>query len=901
MLGLEQTDDKVHISRKWFNNGEYHFHLINSIDQFKKLIDICIERKICSLDLETTGVDNRVYPDEYFKDGIKTKFGMRSVDKIVGFCISFDGSNGYYIPVNHEPEDSQNLPEWEAYDEVSRLIHNCRIIFHNSKFDQTFIYPVTGKDFWKNSEFEDTMLMAGVYDPLKRLSKGLKSLTKKFFEIDMIELDELFTKEKQEQLKLEKKGKNFGVLHPKEGVEYGSSDGIFTYKLYWELEKLLDEDKSSINDHETYELEKRFCYVVRRMEQNRVHLDLNKVKLLSEECDKAIAEITDIIRSYLISKTGSKKWGTLNIGSVPQISEAFFMDHEGLRLDPIPEMIESSVGSNLDEEDGNDEDGEDEDKTVKAKFTLKDQIVKLVAKKYSKLTIPKDGKDHNVFNLILEYRHYDKMRGSFISKFMKSHDEYGDVRPSFNQMGTDTTRLSARAGEIKNGYSGVNFQGIPRDTDEDKPELFKRIRECIIPRPGKILVKIDYAGEELRVVTNLSGDKVWKQSFLHGDGDVHAITTRFLYGKKDINKDERNRGKKCNFAIIYGGGAGAVARNIECSMQDASRMLNNLREGLPELMSYGQKQINYAKKHKCVRTSFGRRIPIEGIDHEFLPIRRKAERCAMNYVIQSTSADILKYAMCLVDKNIRQRGWEDKLKYVMTVHDEVVYEITPDILQEAVKLLDEWMVYPCKLPMRTLPTYWEVPLETEALVDSSWRAKYNYVKMVSGIKAKPTDFKDGKFIGKLGKDEFFENGKIYQNIPDLLKPHLHREDGIESPKIEEQIKEVEEPEPESEPELSLDNIEIQDSNDLELEETETIEIKKPELKPNGKKIEPIKWTLNSTLSNYTMRKLQAVCILAEGETPLRIELPGGKILIDENKGVHVEPATFMTLSVLFGL
>ena len=164
-------------------------------------------------------------------------------------------------------------------------------------------------------------------------------------------------------------------------------------------------------------------------------------------------------------------------------------------------------------------------------------------------------------------------------------------------MGTDTARLSSRAGDIKDGYSGINFQGIPRDSDEDKPELFKAIREIITPREGYVLVKLDFAGEELRVVTNLSGDPIWTKSFLYEDGDVHSITAKTLFGKADVSKDERNRGKRCNFAFIYGGGSGAIQRNIGCTKEEAQTHMDNLKRDVPVLMGYVEQQKHIARKN----------------------------------------------------------------------------------------------------------------------------------------------------------------------------------------------------------------------------------------------------------------------------------------------------------------
>jgi DNA polymerase I-like protein with 3'-5' exonuclease and polymerase domains len=530
MMLLQRMDDRVNIVRPWFD--QYKFTLVQRIDQLKTLVDICLKRKLCSLDLETTGVDNRVYPDEYFNDGIVTRHGIRTIDRIAGVCMSFDGQNGYYIPLSHEPEDSGNLPWDPAWDELSKIVHGCRVIFHNAKFDCEFLYPVTGKDYYKIDEYEDTYLMSKVISPLKSSPAGLKPLTKLHFGVEMVEIDELFTPERKEQLKRDKKRYNFAMLHPKEGLEYGCSDGIFTYGLYPILrEKLTDSDMN------IYNLEKSFCNVMREMERNRVHIDVERVQQLYTECQSEIGKVGDTIRGIVEAHTGrTGRWKTLNVGSPKQLSMALLTDPEGMKLKPTAEMLENEGDGGGGGGDGESEDDEDDESfggEEQKQYSLKDEALKSLDRAYGKKYmvqreghVDKDGnqKNESIFDLILEYRHYDKMKGSYVEKLVLAVDKNGDVRPSYNQMGTDTARLSCKAGEIENGYSGVNFQGIPRDSDEDKPELFKQIRTCIAPRPGFVLVKLDYAGEELRVVTNLSGDPIWTKSFLFEDGDVHSIT-----------------------------------------------------------------------------------------------------------------------------------------------------------------------------------------------------------------------------------------------------------------------------------------------------------------------------------------------------------------------------------------
>jgi DNA polymerase I-like protein with 3'-5' exonuclease and polymerase domains len=957
MFELAQVNDRIAVHADWFK--DYKFHLIKDIDQLSKLVGICITRGLCSLDLETTGVDNRIYKDDYFEDGITTRYGMRTIDKIVGVCISFDGVNGYYTPLAHEVEDSGNLPWDPAWDLFERLCRSIRVIFHNGKFDKEFLYPVVGIEMWDIQKYEDTFLVAKVISPNKAMMPaGLKPLAKRFYDVDMIELDDLFTKENRDQLKKEKQQYNCAHLHPKEILEYGCSDGIFTYKLYFTLIEKLTE-----SDQPIYRLEKAFCNVLQKMERNRVHLDVERVQQLFVECKAAMRSVGDAIRQTIEKHTGKTgKWLNLNIGSPKQLSAAFITDEEGLKLKPTSEMLgNAETGFAGADEDGNAiEDDDDDDESGEKQYSLKDDAIKSLDRAYgAKLKVMYEDKELSIFDLTLEYRHYDKMKGSYIEKFVNAFDKYGDVRPSFNQMGTDTARLASKAGKISDGYSGVNFQGIPRDSDDDKPELFKQIRTVIIPRKGKVLVKIDYAGEELRVITNMSGDPIWTRSFLFEDGDVHSITAKSLFQKPAVSKDERNRGKRCNFAIIYGGGAGAIQRNIGCSMEDAQRSLNNMRKDLPALMGYVDHQKVYARKNKCVYTAFGRRMPIPTIDSPIQQIRKKAERCAINYTIQATSADILKFAMCFVDKKLREHGWQDVCIYVLTVHDEIVFEIEPAYLMEIIPKLDEWMTTPWKMK-KVHGRQWTVPLLTEPGIDIHWRARFDFFAMTNGAPANPKDIDaDGQFIGKLKSGQAFENGRVYQIIPEFLQDHIKRAP-IELPKlppgdpelpapsepvlvetrvsptlpeaketiqlpVEKPVESVTVEKKEGKPTAQAPGIQLSDDDFSDTIEFDTStnghpvsngsapngqaatngHIEKPADPPKDfvldRTVQVLRWTIRAPLSEHVARKMHAVCILAEGKTPLRVVNTHEKIVISEDSGIRVDSEKFRFLADLFGL
>lgn len=925
MTFLQPIEETNNLNKSWITSGTYKFHLCDKIESVRKLVDICIGRRIASLDLETSGLDNRVYSDEYFQDGVTTKYGIRTVDKVVGICISFDGVNGYYLPLSHEAEGSVNLPWRDTWDEIERLQRGCKLIFHGGIFDTEFLYPLIGKSFWKKDEFEDTFFLQKTINPLKSTPAGLKQLTKFHYNIEMIELADLFSPALLDFLKKQKQGLNFAALHPKEGYIYGASDSIFTYKLFFTL----SEKVTSEADKFIYSLEKNYMNVLRKLERERIPINTTLLHKIYNELKSKLFEVGDVIRNCIEVKTGSRGiWTTLNVGSPKQLSSALITSLDGLRLKPTPIMTnqgDQEYDSLSDSDDESDSDSEDE-----KQYSLSDDVIKELHKVYgSQFQVEFEGKKYSIFELITEYRHYDKMRGTYIEPLTKSVDKYGRVRPSFNQVGADTTRLTCKSGKIKDGYAGVPWQGIPRDSDDDKPELFKQIRDLVEAPEGFVVVKFDYAGEELRVITNLSADPIWTDSFLNKDGDVHSITAKSLFNKPEVTKDERNRGKRSNFAVIYGGGAGAIQRNIGSTIEEATKAMENMRRDVPVLMGYVEHQKFFARKHKCIYTAFGRRIPIPTIDSKIPGIRKKAERCSINYTIQATSADILKIAMVLVDKYIRENNLEDSIKYFLTVHDEIVFLIRPEILMEAIPKIDYWMTYPWKMP-KVHGKEWVVPLLTEPGIDVNWKARFDYFKMVNGTPA-TGEVVDGVYKGKLKKDEEYENGRIYQKIPDFLKGSIWRlpVDGVsptptESSSMNKNIETTPSPakaegssaSAESSPSPTLTEIEISTTEEEPEKEVSPSAEPAPNASSEEKlglsgpareepkeepKEEPFRFTLTATPNQQNVRKLHACTILAEGDSLLRVITPRGEVILDESEGIRVKGEAFTLLAQLFGL
>lgn len=362
---------------------------------------------------------------------------------------------------------------------------------------------------------------------------------------------------------------------------------------------------------------------------------------------------------------------------------------------------------------------------------------------------------------IKRFREVSKALGTYLLPIIEDCAPDHTLRAHFNAHQIDTGRFNAPSSRDPklDGGTRFPFHGTPATYDPKRPECLARVRECIIARPGKVLAAIDFSGVELRIVTNLSGEPKWLREFFHcsgcdkmfaaGDGtftpdapppfcpdcgsdkigDLHTLTGLSVYGADAVSRPEwkqlRGFAKACNFALCYGGSGNAVVHSVGCDKAEGWRIKEQFDKTYRVLANWWKIQHKFAKEHKFVVTAFGRRYPLPDIDHEMGGFRAKAERNAVNGPIQGTSADITKLAMGLVYKECKKRGWLDKVHMLITMHDELVFEIDLDILEEAI---DTFVSIMCR-NQALLRLRWAVPLTSDVELGHSWMVPWDVKKI----------------------------------------------------------------------------------------------------------------------------------------------------------------------------
>ena len=305
--------------------------------------------------------------------------------------------------------------------------------------------------------------------------------------------------------------------------------------------------------------------------------------------------------------------------------------------------------------------------------------------------------EHRIAQLVLEYRQVSKLKGTYVDALPALLDANSRVHTTFNPTGAATGRLSS---------NNPNLQNIPIRT-----ELGREIRAAFVPRPGWILVKVDYSQIELRLLAHFSGDAVLTDSFVHGE-DIHTRTAAEVFGVPPllVTPELRRNAKAVNFGIVYGQTSFGLAAALGISRSEADTYIKSYFERYSGVKKYIERTIADVRKSGYVETLFGRRRIIPDISSKNANARGFAERTAVNTPLQGTAADLIKLAMIRIDEQLRAETWQSRM--LLQVHDELVFEAPPEEAPQLARLVKQRMEGVHKL---------NVPLIADASTGPNWR------------------------------------------------------------------------------------------------------------------------------------------------------------------------------------
>ncbi len=303
---------------------------------------------------------------------------------------------------------------------------------------------------------------------------------------------------------------------------------------------------------------------------------------------------------------------------------------------------------------------------------------------------------HKLPRLVLEFRNLSKLKNTYTDKLTKNVNERTNrLHTSYNQTVTITGRLSS---------SNPNLQNIPIKTQNGRD-----IRKAFIAEKGFEIISADYSQIELRVMAHLSKDKSLVNSFKNNE-DIHSATAREIFSiNGEPNSEQRRVAKTINFGLIYGISSYGLAKQLRIDNSEARDFIEKYFNKYSGVRDFMEDIKIKAKKEGYVSTMSGRRIFLPNITHSNFQVRSAAERTAINAPIQGTAADILKVAMININDWIELQ--DDKIKMLMQVHDELVFETKKNHIEKATLKINDLMSNSYKL---------DVPLQVDIGLGDNW-------------------------------------------------------------------------------------------------------------------------------------------------------------------------------------
>ncbi len=306
--------------------------------------------------------------------------------------------------------------------------------------------------------------------------------------------------------------------------------------------------------------------------------------------------------------------------------------------------------------------------------------------------------EHPLVRNLLEYRQLSKLKSTYVDALPQLvNPRTGRVHTSFNQTVTATGRLSS---------SDPNLQNIPI-----RSEIGRQIRKAFIPSDkSRLLLSADYSQIELRIMAHLSEDETLIQSFI-SDEDVHRRTASLVFEvpPEKVTYEMRSKAKSINFGIIYGMGPFRLSKEVGISVEDARQFIESYFQKYPKVQQYIVNCIAEAKDLGYVTTLMNRRRLLPELHSANQGIRAAAENIAINTPIQGSAADLIKVAMIRISRGLKRRGWQTKM--LLQVHDELVFEVPEEELEEVKGYIKEEMEGGCQL---------RVPIKVAISTGKSW-------------------------------------------------------------------------------------------------------------------------------------------------------------------------------------
>ncbi len=282
---------------------------------------------------------------------------------------------------------------------------------------------------------------------------------------------------------------------------------------------------------------------------------------------------------------------------------------------------------------------------------------------------------HEVPKEILRFRELAKIKSTYIEPLIMLSKE-GRIHTTFNQASTATGRLSS---------SNPNMQNIPI-----RSELGRKMRKGFVAGDGYRIVSGDYSQIELRLLAHFSKDKNLCKAFDRGD-DIHRHTASVVFNtpEEEVDEKQRRMAKVVNYGLIYGMSDYGLAQRFDIAHEEAAQFIQSYYDLYPDVAAWREQAVKSAEERGYAETLFKRRRPLTDLHSANHTLREFSKRAAINTPIQGTAADLIKIAM--IDVENRLIAGKFKRGLLLSIHDELLFEIEDERIDEAIEIITKSM------------------------------------------------------------------------------------------------------------------------------------------------------------------------------------------------------------------
>lgn len=426
--------------------------------------------------------------------------------------------------------------------------------------------------------------------------------------------------------------------------KYGAMDSWVTFELYKIFIKKLIEEEL-LKFHCNFQIP--LSNFLMEMELNGVYFFEDKALKLKEECLKEMEEIKKRIDELLGM--------SINLNSNKQLSDAI----KKLKL-KIPKGGTTSTGL----------------------IATSEEMMQKISSLNPQSEFP---------SLIIKYRKNMKIVSTFVDGILKLRDKDGRVHPEFVQHDVVTGRVVTR---------NPNLQGIPRDN---------RIRNLFGVPPGKKLIEMDYNAAEVRVWAHYINDENLINAFKEGI-DIYKYMAQKVFGISidQVTKEQRQQMKGVVLGLMYGRGVWSIADEFNMSVEDAQLIVNSFFQQFPNALKWMNATKMFLKEYGFVRSLFGRKRRLPGVNSFNEQIKEEAYRQAINFPIQSSTSDLNFLIGMKTMEESKKRNLN--VKVILAIHDSLLFEADEKDVDAFIKIINEQIE---KIPLR-------VPLKNDINVGECW-------------------------------------------------------------------------------------------------------------------------------------------------------------------------------------